>query len=134
MLYRDIHHASDQMDQILVPLHRALLAGSVTEMAERAGKARTAAEEMLLRLQKALRDSAGTPEMDTGDGAVERTFTQAAVKALQRAIDQAQQARDVADISTLRVRLLAFMTQADFADAYLRVAIGQDQSSEIRAG
>lgn len=126
VLYRDLHDAADRMGQIREPLHRAILAESVREMTEGAGQAERAANEMRGRLQMALRTNTDTFETDAAAGRGERVLAQAAVTALEQAVNEARRSLTGNDLTSIRAGLLDCMTQEDAADAYLRAAIGEE--------
>jgi hypothetical protein len=124
MLYRDVQHAVDSMQRIHAPLRQAILADSTREMTERGGQAQAAADELLRQLEQALQGKTSALEARSDEGKVERFFVQAATNALQRAMADAQRILLGTDASGVRAGLLDFKTQVDFADAYLRAAIG----------
>jgi hypothetical protein len=88
---------------------------------------------VLLGVELGLQRTARSLETRTSDGRIERFFVQAAVDALQRAITRAQGALLGSDVLSVRSRLLEFKTQVDFADAFLRAAIGQGETAEAGA-
>jgi hypothetical protein len=124
MIYRDVQQAVHSMDRIHAPLRQAILADSTQEMAERGRQAQAAVDQLLGLLEEALQSNSSSPEAFTSEGRVERVFVQAAVSALQQAGTQAQRLLLGTDISSVRAGLLDFKTQADFADVYLRAALG----------
>ena len=124
MLYQDVRQAVRRMDRIHAPLRQAILADSTPQMAEWGTQAQTALNQLLGLLEEALQSNIDSPETLTSEGQVERVLVQAAVSALQRAGTQAQRLFLGTDVSSVRAGLLDFKTQADFADAYLRAAIG----------
>jgi hypothetical protein len=128
MLYHDLHRAVDRLDGIQAPLRRAILATTTQEMADRMEEAQAAARELIDRLQRNLQDNAGTFESETAGGKAERLFAQAAVDALQQAIVQTEAALGAADVLTFRSGLLDVMSQADYANVYLRAAVGDEET------
>jgi hypothetical protein len=117
MLYQNVHRAVENLDRIHVPLREAILADSIEEMTERGEQAQVAADQILGAIEEGLEAH--------GAGRVERVFVQAAVNALQLALTQAQRISLATDVSGVRAALLDFKTQVDFADAYLRLALGE---------
>lgn len=128
MLYRDLHHAVDRLDRIDTPLRQAILAGSVREMTERAEEARNAIDQLLRQLQGALNSDDIQPEVESQDERVERVFTEAAMRSLRGAAAQLEQSSSATNVSTARAGLLDCKTRTDFAGAYLRASIGDEQT------
>lgn len=124
MQYREIRHIRDSMDQVHRPLREAILANDTREMTLLGGRAQAAADELVRRLDEASQRRDNSIEGASSGQRIERVFVQAAISALERAVAQAQRIGLATNVAELRASLLEVKTHGDFADAYLRAALG----------
>ncbi|MBV9282436.1 MAG: hypothetical protein JOZ41_20345 [Chloroflexi bacterium] len=118
MMHRELQHVRDSLDLIHRPLNAAILAESTRDVTAYLGRAQAASDQALLELNNALSRSG------SNIGRTERSLVQAAANALTQAFGGAEKVFLGANVSEMRQRLLDFKTQVDFADAYLRAALG----------
>jgi hypothetical protein len=116
-MYRRIQDFQREMNDLQGNLQTAILSDQIREMTQNAGEAHARAENLQRDLQALL------GETDGGEHE-ERRFAQAALDSVMHAIDAAQKTGLGDDVPSLRARLLVFKTWADYADAYLRAALG----------
>ena len=125
-MYREIRAVQSTVEELQSHIRDALLATTTREMIEHSGRAHvsaTAAKEELDRLLAPLyRDE----HPSFGDPHVDRRYVDAANRKLSVVITEAEKVALGVDVESMRTRLIDFKTCADYADAYLRVAVGME--------
>lgn len=125
-MYREIREVQSMVDVLLTHVRDALLATSTRDMVEHNGRAHTSAvsaKEQIDRILSREGDDGGT---SFGEPRVESRFVEAANRQLSAAISEAEKIELGVDLESMRERVIDFKTRADYAGAYLRVAVGTD--------
>ena len=128
-MYREIREIQSTIESLQRHVSDAIVSTSTRDMVEHAGRAQVsavAAKDTLDRLSS----TRARPDSDSfGEPRIDAAFVRAAGHSLGEAIVEAEKVELGTDIDGMRLRLIAFKTCADFADAYLRAAIGVDGES-----
>jgi len=133
MLYRDLHNAMRRTERLQALIQDAVLAGSKTEMLKGAERAQAEANELVRGLQGALARSDDSVETMSPDAVDELAYTRWAVHSLQQAASEAETSRRGDSTGAIRVGLLNCLTRADLAGAFLRAAVGDEETAPPRA-
>jgi hypothetical protein len=120
MLYRATREVEDKLDVLERHLRAALLADDTRTISAETAAAQALTVEILDRLKTAL------ARVDDGDP--DHRFIQAAVNCLSDAWNNAEKVGLGASAAEMRARLIDFKTPADYAAAYLRMAIGYERT------
>lgn len=120
MLYRVTRQLEDKLDALDNHLRAALLADDTRTISTEAAAAQALTVDVLDRLKAAL------AQVDENDP--DHRFTQAAITCLTHAWNNAEKVGLGTSASEMRSRLIDFKTPADYAAAYLRMAIGYERS------
>ena len=117
-MYREIRDTQRTMESILDHVRTAILAENTRDMNEHAGAAQAGIVLVKQRLATI------SDEGDGGGPRVDRHFLDTAVTALERAFAQAEHVAMAVNTGEMRSYLIDFKTYTDYADAYLRAALG----------
>lgn len=128
-MYREIREVQSTVDALLTHVRDALLATSTRDMVEHNGRAQVSAVSAKEELDKLLGGQGNDDETPFGEPRVESRFVHAANRALSVAISEAEKIALGVDLESMRARVIDFKTRADYADAYLRAAVGIDGDS-----
>jgi hypothetical protein len=121
-IYRRVQTVRDSMDELQSALHDAILSDNTRDMSARAEDAQAITDRLLRDLGNAIGQAwSGQSER------VQRSFVEAAISSLRIAWADAEKVGLGTSVAEMRARLLDFKTQADYAAAYLRGALGVEQ-------
>lgn len=120
-MYREIQHVRDTMTDLQIHVRSALLGEDTRDMTTEADTAQAMADQLLNKLNDTLRNPT---KREFGEPRIERNFVQAAAYALNNAVTSAQGTGIATNVQEMRSRLVDFKTHVDFAEAYLRAALG----------
>jgi hypothetical protein len=125
MVYRDLQDTQLTMEALHAHLRAALLANNTRDAIGHAGAAQEAAAVVLRKLEQALRssDNRGSALRDANPD-----MLRAAHSSMSIAVEAGERVALGTNIDQMRDRLIDFKTQVDYADAYLRVSLGAEQS------
>jgi hypothetical protein len=121
MAYRDIQETQQTMEALHEHLRAALLANNTRDAIGHAGAVQEASAVVLRHIERALGSDEGG---DGGGRDVDSNLVRAAQTAMSRAVDNGQRVALGTNIDQMRDRLIDVKTEVDYADAYLRVALG----------
>ena len=125
-MYREIRAVQSTVEGLQSHIRDALLATSTREMIEHAGRAHVSAAAAKEELDRLLGSGYSEDDSTFGEPRVDRRFVDAANHALSVVITEAEKVALGVDVESMRARLIDFKTRADYADAYLRVAVGME--------
>lgn len=125
-MYREIRAVQSTVEALQAHVRDALLSTSTREMLEHTGRAHVSAVASKEALDRLLDGSDRSAEASFGDPHVNPRYVDAANRALGNVITDAEKVALGVDVDSMRARLIDFKTQADYADAYLRVAVGME--------
>lgn len=131
-----LEHRREALQRLL---RSAIMAETIGEMQNLAGAAHAEAVNLDDELNALLKDAAWDPGLPTtgGDKRRARELVRAARDSVEYAILAAQRIGLADTAGEMRAYILDFMTQADFAEAYLRAALGTEPKKvevEIKPG
>ena len=125
-MYREIREVQSTIDSLQTHLRDALISTSTRDMVEHNGRAQVSAVAAKEVLDRLLSGRGVDGETAFGEPRIEARFVEAADRSLGRAITEAESLALGVDVDSMRARVVDFKTQADYADAYLRAAVGID--------
>ena len=128
-MYREIREIQSTIESLQRHVSDAILASSTRDMVEHAGRAQVSAVAAKDSLDRLTGSRSGSDSDSFGEPRIDAAFVRAAGHSLGEAISEAEKVGLGSDIDGMRARLIAFKTCTDFADAYLRAAIGIDGES-----
>jgi hypothetical protein len=120
MLYRATREVEDKLDVLERHLRAALLADDTRTISGETAAAQALTVEILDRLKAAL---AHGDEADP-----DHRFVRSAVSCLSDAWNNAEKVGLGTNAAEMRARLIDFKTPADYAAAYVRLAVGSERS------
>lgn len=125
-MYREIRAVQSTVEALQSHIRDALLSTSTRDMIEHSGRAHVSAVAAKEELDRLLDSGYAEDESSFGEPRVDRRFVNAANRVLSIVITEAEKVALGVDIDSMRARLIDFKTPADYADAYLRVAVGKE--------
>jgi hypothetical protein len=125
-MYREIRAVQSIVEALQSHIGDALRATSTRDMIEHAGRAHVSAVAAKEELDRLLGSGYQESETSFGDPHVDPRYVDAANRALSVVITEAEKIALGVDVDSMRARLIDFKTRADYADAYLRVAVGME--------
>jgi hypothetical protein len=125
-MYREIRAVQSIVEALQSHIGDSLLSTSTRDMIEHTGRAHVSALAAKDQLDRLLDRQYTEDESSFGEPRVDRRFVDAANRALSVVITEAEKVALGTDIESMRARLIDFKTRADYADAYLRVAVGKE--------
>lgn len=125
-MYREIRNVQSMVEALQAHVRDALLSTATRDMVEHAGRAQVSAAAAKEGLDSVLAGQADGAANSMGEPRVEARFVHAANRSLSIAITEAEKVALGVDVDSMRARLIDFKSRADFADAYLRAALGID--------
>jgi hypothetical protein len=126
-MYREIRAVQSTVEALQSHIGDALLSTSTRDMIEHTGRAHVSAVAAKEELDRLLGSRPTEDESSFGEPRVDPRFVEAANRALSTVITEAEKVALGIDIESMRARLIDFKTRADYADAYLRVAVGMER-------
>jgi hypothetical protein len=125
-MYREIRAVQSIVEALQSHIGDSLLSTSTRDMIEHTGRAHVSALAAKDQLDLLLDRHYTEDESSFGEPRVDRRFVDAANRALSVVITEAEKVALGTDIESMRARLIDFKTRADYANAYLRVAVGKE--------
>jgi len=117
-MYRHVENVRDRLGDLQNHIRDAVLADNTRDISAHASAAQAVADQVLRELQESLESR------DSGGARVERQFVDLAANELSMSVTEGQRVATGANVQEMRERLLRFKTHADFADAFIRCALG----------
>jgi hypothetical protein len=128
-MYREVRRVQSIVEELQTRIRDALLSTTTRDMVERSGSAQVSAVAAQEELERILSGREGDDLSSFGEPRVDSHFVDLANRALSIAITEAEKVGLGVDVEGMRARLIPFKTRSDFADAYLRAAVGVDTES-----
>jgi hypothetical protein len=128
-MYREVRRVQSIVEELQTHIRDALLATTTRDMVERSGSAQVSAAAAQEELERLLKGQEGGDLNSFGEPRVDSHFVDLANRSLSIAIVEAERVGLGVDVDSMRAQLIPFKTRSDFADAYLRAAIGADTDS-----
>jgi hypothetical protein len=123
-VYRQIREVQSIVETLQSHLRDALPSTSTRDMVEHAGRAQVSAVAAKQELDSLVSGEDEDTSSSFGEPRIDSTYVDAANRSLSIAITEAEKLALGLDVDSMRARMIDFKTRADFADAYLRAAIG----------
>jgi hypothetical protein len=128
-MYREVRRVQSIVEELQTHIRDALLATTTRDMVERSGSAQVSAAAAQEELERLLKGQEGGDLNSFGEPRVDSHFVDLANRSLSIAIVEAERVGLGVDVDSMRAQLIPFKTRSDFADAYLRAAVGADTDS-----
>jgi hypothetical protein len=128
-MYREVRQVQSIVEELQTRIRDALLSTTTRDMVARSGSAQVSAVAAQEELERILKGQEGADLSSFGEPRVDSHFVDLANRSLSIAISEAEKVGLGVDVDGMRARLVPFKTRSDFADAYLRAAVGVDTES-----
>jgi hypothetical protein len=128
-MYREIRAVQSIVETLQSHIRDALLSTSTRDMVDHAGRAHVSAAAAKEELDRVLDGRFTEAESSFGEPRVDRRYAEVANRVLSVLITEAEKIALGVDVESMRARLIDFKTRADYADVYLRVAVGMESDS-----
>lgn len=125
-MYREIRAVQSIVEELQSHIRAALLVNSTRELIEHSGRAHVAAAAAKEALDTLLNGRPREDDSSFGEPSVDHRYVEVANRALGIVVTEAEKVALGGDLESMRSRLIDFKTRADYADVYLRVAVGAD--------
>lgn len=122
-MYRRIQDTQNTMEALHEHMRAALLSQNTRDAIGHAGAVQEASAMVLHQLENSQKEgSTGA----FGGRDIDPAIVRSAIRAMNLAIENSERVALGSNIDEMRDRLIDVKTQIDYADAYLRVAIGHE--------
>lgn len=122
-MYHEIRAVQSTVEDLQSHIRDVLQATTTRETIEHAGRAHVSAAAAKEELDTLLDGRYRENESSFGEPRVDRRYVDAANRALTILVTEAETIALGVDVESMRARVIDFKTRADYADAYLRVAV-----------